>query len=48
MNKNSYIQKMEFILENYDKLSENARKFALENNWEKMTKKISKIYNELI
>ena len=48
MNENSYLEKIEKIMKNYEKLSENARKFALENNWEKMAKKISNIYDEVI
>jgi len=48
MNENSFIEKMESILENYEEFSKNARKFALENNWAKMAEKISKIYDELI
>jgi len=48
MNENSFIEKMEFILKNYEEFAENARKFALENDSIKMAEKISKIYDELI
>ena len=39
---------MKNILENYDRYSENAIKFALENDWSNIAKKISSVYDELI
>lgn len=48
MNSNSFIEKMKMILENYDQFSENAIKFALENDWSNIAKKISSVYDELI
>jgi len=48
MNADRFVEKIEYILENYEKFSENARKFALENDWTNMAKKISGIYDKLI
>jgi len=48
MNANSFIEKIKNILENYEQFSENARKFALENDWTDIAKKISNVYTELI
>jgi glycosyltransferase involved in cell wall biosynthesis len=48
MNTNSFVEKVGQILENYEKLSKNARKFALDNDWVNTAKKISDIYDKLI
>ena len=48
MNENDFVEKIEIILNNYEKFSKNARRFALENDWSKMAKKISEIYDKLI
>ena len=48
MNVISFVEKMKIILEDYQKLSKNARKFAVENDWTSMAKKISNVYDELI
>ena len=47
-NSNSFIGKMKIILENYEQYSNNAKEFALENDWSKMAKRISDVYTELI
>jgi len=48
MNPNSFMEKIENILENYEQFSENARKFAIDNDWMNTAKKISSVYSELI
>ena len=48
MNVDSFVEELEFILKNYVEFSENARKFALENDWSNMAKSILQVYDELI
>jgi glycosyltransferase involved in cell wall biosynthesis len=48
MNMVNLIGKMHNILKNYDQFSQNARKFALENDWSYVAKRISSVYSELI
>ena len=48
MNVDSFVEELEFILKNYVEFSENARKFALENDWSNMAKRILQVYDELI
>ena len=48
MNSDSFEKKLKLILKNYEKFSQNGRKFALANDWAKMAERISNIYDELI
>ena len=48
MNIENLIQKIHSIVKNYDQFSQNARKFALENDWSHAARKISSVYSELI
>ena len=48
MNIENLIQKIHNIVKNYDQFSQNARKFALENDWSHAARKISSVYSELI
>ena len=48
MNVDIFVEELEFILKNYVEFSENARKFALENDWSNMAKRILQVYDELI
>ena len=48
MNVDIFVEELEFILKNYVEFSENARKFALENDWSNMAKSILQVYDELI
>ena len=48
MNIDDLVEKINNIQENYEEFSNNAKKFALENNWINVAKKISKIYADLI
>ena len=48
MNVDNFVKELEFILKNYARLSDNARKFALENDWSNMANRILDVYDELI
>ena len=48
MNIKNLILKLNNIIKNYDQFSQNARKFALENDWSHAAAKISTVYRELI
>jgi glycosyltransferase involved in cell wall biosynthesis len=48
MNMANLIEKIHNILKNYDQFSQNARKFALQNDWSYVAKRISSVYSELI
>ena len=48
MNIKNLIIKLNNIIKNYDQFSQNARKFALENDWSHAAAKISSVYRELI
>ena len=48
MNEKNLILKINNIIKNYDQFSQNARKFALENDWNHAAVKISSVYRELI
>ena len=45
---NNLVEKIEIVMKNYDKYSKNARDFALENDWSAITKKVLRVYEELI
>ena len=48
LDSNSFLEKIKIIVNNYEQFSNNAKEFALENDWSKMAKRISNVYTELI
>ena len=47
-NKKNMSEMIENCLENYQEIGEKGRQFAKENNWAKISKKVSMIYDELL